>query len=100
MQVLEPFLIDLNITPDHNSADIEDEIKHLSQFQRMLEGFLRGEVDVGTFNDFLEYCGVDPCEYWGIVDDNVEAVTNRGEVLEDIDLILPGTTEWANYCYS
>lgn len=100
MHVLEPFLLDLDLSTDHNSADIEAEFKRLSDFQRKLEAFLLGEMDSDSFNDFLEAYGVDPSEYWEIVDDNVEALTNRGEVFEDVDLILPGTPEWANFSYS
>lgn len=100
MHILEPFLPDLDLSPDHNAADIAAEFKLLSIFQTRLESFLRGDMDIDSFNDFLESQGIDPLEYWGIVEDNVEAVTDRGEVFEDVDLILPGTPEWESYSYS
>lgn len=100
MNVLEPFLIDLDISPDHNSADVASEFKALSIFQTRLESFLRGDMDIESFNDFLESYGINPLEYWGIVEENVDAVIDRGEVIEDIHLILPGTPEWENSFYS
>ena len=96
MHILEPFLPDLDISPDHNSADVAVEFKMLSIFQTRLESFLRGDMDIDSFNDFLENYGIDPLEYWGIVEDNTEAVTDRGELFEGVELILPGTIEWNN----
>jgi hypothetical protein len=88
MHILEPFLPDLDLSPDHNAADIAAEFKALSIFQKKLESFLRGEMDIDSFNDFLESFGITPFEYWGIVEDNTEAVLDRGEIIEDVDLIL------------
>lgn len=96
MNILEPFLIDLDISPDHNSVDVEAEFKALSIFQTCLESFLRGEMDIDTFNDFVESCGIDPSIYWGIVSENVDAIIDREEVIEDIHLILPGDRRWVN----
>ncbi|PSB16052.1 hypothetical protein C7B65_22775 [Phormidesmis priestleyi ULC007] len=88
MHVLEPFLPDLNLTPDHSLSDIEAECKALSQVQRMTSDFLRGELDLDTLDDCLFGYGVDPNEYWGIVEDNVDAVIESGTALEDQHLIV------------
>lgn len=88
MHVLEPFLPDLNLTPDHSLSDIEAECKALSQVQHLTERFLRGETDLDTLNDCLFFYGVEPREYWGIVEANVDAVIEAETVLEEQQLIV------------
>lgn len=88
MHVLEPLLPDLLITPDHSSSDIEAECKALAIVQRNLKKFLQGEIDLETFDGCLESYGIDPHDYWGIVDENIDAVIEGETVLEHPDLIV------------
>lgn len=89
MHVLEPFLPDLDLSPDHNASDIEAEIQTHFIIQRLMEGFLKGEVDLDTFEDCLAQYEIDPIEYWQVVDANVDAVIAQQTVLEHPFLILP-----------
>lgn len=91
MHVLEPFSLDLALTPDHNLNDIEAEIDAHFTIQRLTEKFLKGDAAIDDLEDCLAQFGVNPHEYWGIVEENIDAVVNEGTVLEDADtlLILP-----------
>jgi hypothetical protein len=100
MHVLEPFLPDLLITPDHNTNDIDAEIKALFVVQRMIEGFLKGTVSIDDLNQCMYEFGIDPNEYWGTVEDCVDAVVNSGQALDDVDLILLGTDGGDPLCLS
>jgi hypothetical protein len=60
MEVLEPFLIDLNITRDHSEADIKAEIETHLIVQRYTNQFLKGQIEVDTFEQCLAQFGVDP----------------------------------------
>jgi hypothetical protein len=89
MHVIEPFLPDLLITPDHNTNDIEAEIKALALVQRMIEAFLRGEVSLDDLDQCMYEYGIDPNEYWGTVEESVDAIVESGTALDSVDLILP-----------
>ncbi|BAS54926.1 hypothetical protein NIES2135_58090 [Leptolyngbya boryana NIES-2135] len=88
MHVLEPFLLDLGLTPDHNKSDIAAEIDAHFTIQRLTEKFLKGDVTIDELEDCLAQFGVEPGEYWGIVDENIDAVIEQGTALEDADTIL------------
>lgn len=93
MHVLEPFLPDILKTPDHSDADLDAEFKAHKLVQQHLKGFLRGEVDLDTFENVLEFTGICPIEYWDVVEENVDAIVNsdRVEEMEEVDLLLlPG----------
>jgi hypothetical protein len=90
MHVVEPFLPDLLITQDHNASDIAAEIKALAIVQRMIEGFLKGDVALADLDECMYEYGIDPNEYWGTVEESVDAVIQSEQALDDIDLILPG----------
>jgi hypothetical protein len=94
MHVLEPFLPDLFRTPDHNESDLAAEFAAHTLIQKSLKAFMRGEMDLGTYDDILEHVGIDPIEYWEVVSDNVDAICDRGEApqLEEAEsyLLLPG----------
>jgi hypothetical protein len=79
---------------------LEQEIEIHYLVQHHLEKFLKGEIDEETFNDCLAQFGVDPLEYWSIVDENIDAIREQGTTLERTELILPGTPEWADQFYS
>lgn len=76
MDAIRTFLLDLNDTPDHSIADIEQEIKALSLHERMVTGFLKGEVDLDVVDDHLAQIGVNPHEYWDLVNDVVDQVVS------------------------
>ncbi|MCY6492197.1 hypothetical protein [Leptolyngbya sp. GGD] len=88
MHVLEPFLLDLGLTPDHNKSDIATEIDAHFTIQRLTEKFLKGDATIDELEDCLAQFGVEPGEYWGIVDDNIDAVIDQGTALEDADTII------------
>ena len=88
MHVLEPFLLDLGLTPDHNKSDIAAEIDAHFTIQRLTEKFLKGDATIDELEDCLAQFGVEPGEYWGIVDENIGAVIDQGTVLEDADTII------------
>jgi hypothetical protein len=88
MDFIEPFLPDLLRTPDHNASDIDAEIKALSIVQSMTEGFLKGTVPLADLDECLFEFGVDPDEYWGVVEASVDAVIEQARPIENIDLIL------------
>jgi hypothetical protein len=88
MDFIEPFLPDLLLTQDHNASDIDVEIKALSIVQRMIEGFLKGEVLLENLDECLFEFGVDPDEYWGVVEQSVDAVIEQQRPIENIDIIL------------
>lgn len=88
MDVLEPFLPDLLITPDHSLSDIKAECKALAIVQRMLEKFLQGVVTLDEFDACLEGYGIYPPDYWGVVEENVEAVVQAETALDHHELIL------------
>jgi hypothetical protein len=92
MHVLEPFMPDLGLSPDHNSSDIRAEIEAHFTIQRMAEKFLKGEVDLDTFEQCLDFFGIDPIEYWQVVDQNVDHVVETQTALEHSFLILPPGT--------
>lgn len=92
MHVIEPFLPDLVLTADHSAADTDTEIQALYLVQRYIAAFLRGEMSLDDLNEALFEFGIDPNDYWGTVEESVEAVIESGQRLEDIDLILP----WSN----
>lgn len=89
MHVLEPFLIDLNLTPDHNSSDIKAEIDALFLVQRITEQFLKGNVSIDVLDDCLAQFGVNPNEYWGIVEENVDAVIEQNTAPEHSFILIP-----------
>ena len=88
MNVLEPFLIDIARTPDHNEADLKAEFDLVCEFQRRLTQFLQGEIAAEELDDWLAQHGINPHEYWGIVSENVEAVIEQETALEEIDRVL------------
>lgn len=88
MHVLEPFLTDLGLTPDHNRADIQAEIDAHFIIQRLTEKFLKGEATIDELEDCLAQFGVEPGEYWGIVDENIDAVIEQGTALEDAESLI------------
>ncbi|MBN8559951.1 MAG: hypothetical protein J0L70_05470 [Leptolyngbya sp. UWPOB_LEPTO1] len=88
MHVLEPFLLDLGLTPDHNKSDIAAEIDAHFTIQRLTEKFLKGDATIDELEDCLAQFGVEPDEYWGIVDENIGAVIDQGTALEDADTII------------
>lgn len=88
MHVLEPLLRDLLLTPDHNLGDIKAEISIHFTIQRITERFLRGETTIDELEDCLAQFGVNPHEYWGIVEDNIDAVIEQEVVLEDADTLI------------
>lgn len=88
MHVLEPFLTDLGLTPDHDNHDIEAEINAHFTIQRLTERFLKGDAAIDELEDCLAQFGVNPHEYWGIIDHNIDAVIEGGTVLEDVDTVL------------
>ncbi|MGG6266303.1 hypothetical protein ACQ4M3_08855 [Leptolyngbya sp. AN03gr2] len=88
MHVLEPLLTDLALTPDHNLADIEAEINAHFTIQRLTERFMRGDATIDELEDCLAQFGVNPHEYWGIVEDNIDAVIDQQVVLEDADTLI------------
>lgn len=88
MDWLEPFLPDLTLTPDHNLADIEAELAFSSRLQSLLKGFFRFEVSVDYLEDFLAQNGINPHEFWDVVDANIDAIIARDQPLENADSIL------------
>lgn len=82
MDVLEPFLLDLDITPDHNSDDIKREIEALATVNRLTEQFLKGQCTIDELDDCIAQYGVNPNEYWGIVEENIESVIQQNTALE------------------
>lgn len=88
MQVLEPFLLDLGLTPDHDRSDIEAEINAHFTIQRLTEKFLKGEAAIDELEDCLAQFGVEPGEYWGVVEDNIDAVIEQGAALEDSESLI------------
>jgi hypothetical protein len=88
MDFIEPFLPDLLLTPDHKPSDIDAEIKALSIVQRMTEGFLKGTVPLEDLDECLFEFGVDPNEYWGVVEDSVDTVIEQERPIENFEFIL------------
>lgn len=88
MNVLEPLLIDIATTPDHNDADLKAEFDLVCQFQKRLTQFLKGEISPDELDDWLAQQGINPHEYWAVVDDNLDTVMSQNTVLEEIDRIL------------
>lgn len=88
MLATEPFLIDLNLTPDHDDNDIEREIRDKFSAQTLLPQFLRGEISVEHYEDTLADCGVDPYLYWEVVDANIDHVIEQETVLEESEFLL------------
>lgn len=89
MHYLEPFLPDLSITPDHDATDTEQEIQVLTLIQGRIEGFLKGDLNLDDLDQCLAQFGIDPFDYWDAVTDNVDAVIDREEPLEDVDALAP-----------
>ena len=94
MHVLEPFLPDVFRTPDHDESDLAAEFAAHTLIQNALRAFMRGELDLATYDDILEHVGIDPIEYWDVVTENVDAICDSGAAsqLEEVEsyLLLPG----------
>lgn len=89
MHYLEPFLPDLSITPDHDATDTAQEIQVLGIIQGRIEGFLKGNLVLDDLDQCLAQFGINPFDYWDIVADNIDAVIDREETLEDVDTLAP-----------
>jgi hypothetical protein len=94
MHVLELFLPSVSRTPDHNESDLAAEFAAHTLVQNSLKSLLRGEMDLETYDCILEHVGIDPIEYWEVVDENVDAICDSGAApqLEEVEsyLLLPG----------
>lgn len=78
MDVLDPFLLPVDLTPDHS---FEDRVKAADEAllrQRLLLQFLRGEIDCDTYNDCLNDQGETVEEYWEVVEDNLNTAMQFG----------------------
>jgi hypothetical protein len=78
MDVLDPFLLPVDLTPDHS---FEDRVKAADEAllrQRLLLQFLRGEIDADTYNDCLNDQGENVEEYWEVVEDNLNTAMQFG----------------------
>jgi hypothetical protein len=93
MRALELLTPDLVITPDHSVSDIEQELKQNTLIQQSLQAYFRGQITVADIEDVLSECGIDPIEYWQVVTENIESVSDRQlQQVEDTDslILLPG----------
>lgn len=88
MDFLEPFLLNLDLTPDHSDSDIEAECKTLFTIQAMTEKFLCGQCNYDDLSDCLAQFNVEPYDYWDVVDANLNTVIESGTVLENASFLV------------
>ena len=88
MDALSPFLLDLNLSPDHSAQDIDAEWRSKSHAQVTLSRFLKGEATLEEYDDALADVGVDPNLYWEVVEDNVDHVVATETAVEDSEWLL------------
>lgn len=78
MDALEPFLIPVDLTPDHSHEDRKQSAEDALLRQRLLLQFLRGEIDADTYNDCLNDQGENVEEYWEVVESNLDTAMEYG----------------------
>lgn len=70
--------------PDYNQSDIDTEIAHLFERQRMVDQLMAGEIPLDELLDCLNDQGVSPDQYCEEATANIEAILN-GQIAIDID---------------
>lgn len=88
MDVLEPFLLDFNTSPDLGVLDIEQEISRLAEQRKLALQLLKGEIPMEVLLDCVADFKVDAYEYLELVEDNIDSIINNQTSIDDIDLIL------------
>lgn len=78
MDALDPFLIPVDLTPDHSHADRVQAAEETLLRQRLLKQYLLGEIDCDTYNDCLNDQGENVEEYWEVVESNLDAAMQYG----------------------
>lgn len=75
MHYLEPFVLDLDLDPDQNEADLEAIVQANFDRQRVIEAFLKGEVSLYDLLDSVaDVGGIDAYEYLELVNANIDHI--------------------------
>lgn len=88
VDALEPFLVGLELTPDHTLSDIRSEAKPYLALSELTNKFLKGQCSLEEFEDALAGYGIDPYEYWDEVEDNVDHIIKNDVAVEHAEFLL------------
>lgn len=84
----ELYTLDLGNTEKYSSDDLNSRMKLVSQHRQLFQEFLAGIRKSDDISDLVSDYGLDPDDYWDIVNNNISRVITKNKSIDDAQWLL------------